>query len=40
MAAPELRINEAIRVPTVRLLGPNGEQLGIIPTARALAKAQ
>jgi translation initiation factor IF-3 len=27
-------------VPTVRLLGPNGEQLGIIPTARALAKAQ
>jgi translation initiation factor IF-3 len=24
----------------VRLLGPNGEQLGIIPTARALAKAQ
>ena len=35
-----MRINEAIRVPTVRLLGPNGEQLGIIPTARALAKAQ
>ncbi|MDP9276326.1 MAG: translation initiation factor IF-3 [Chloroflexota bacterium] len=29
-----------MRVPTVRLLGPNGEQLGIIPTARALAKAQ
>jgi len=24
----------------VRLLGPNGEQLGVIPTARALAKAQ
>ena len=24
----------------MRLLGPNGEQLGIIPTARALAKAQ
>src|SRR5216110_3545743 len=40
IATPELRINEAIRVPTVRLLGPNGEQLGIIPTARALAKAQ
>ncbi|HEV8534259.1 MAG TPA: translation initiation factor IF-3, partial [Candidatus Limnocylindria bacterium] len=40
MAAPELRINEAIRVPHVRLIGPNGEALGIVPTARALAKAQ
>ena len=29
-----------IRVPTVRLIGPNGEQLGVVPTARALAKAQ
>jgi translation initiation factor IF-3 len=27
-------------VPTVRLIGANGEQLGVVPTARALAKAQ
>jgi translation initiation factor IF-3 len=29
-----------IRVPTVRLIGVNGEALGVVPTARALAKAQ
>src|SRR5881398_592150 len=29
-----------IRVPTVRLIGANGEALGVVPTARALAKAQ
>jgi translation initiation factor IF-3 len=29
-----------IRVPTVRLIGSKGEQLGVVPTARALAKAQ
>ena len=29
-----------IRVPTVRLIGVNGEPLGVVPTARALAKAQ
>ncbi|HEY7624642.1 MAG TPA: translation initiation factor IF-3 [Candidatus Limnocylindria bacterium] len=34
-------MNEQIRgVPAVRLIGPNGESLGIVPTARALAKAQ
>ena len=27
-------------MPTVRLIGANGEQLGVVPTARALAKAQ
>ncbi|HEV8654355.1 MAG TPA: translation initiation factor IF-3 [Candidatus Limnocylindria bacterium] len=40
MAAPELRINESIRVPAVRLIGPNNEQLGVVPTQRALAHAQ
>ncbi|HUQ42645.1 MAG TPA: translation initiation factor IF-3 [Candidatus Limnocylindrales bacterium] len=40
MAAPELRINDMIRVPAVRLIGPNGEQLGVLPTQRALAHAQ
>jgi len=29
-----------IRVPAVRLIGPNGEQLGVLPTQRALAHAQ
>src|SRR2546423_11045319 len=29
-----------IRVPTVRLIGVNGEALGVVPPARALAKAQ
>ena len=28
-----------IRVPAVRLIGPNGEQLGVLPTQRALAHA-
>ncbi|MGP6174891.1 translation initiation factor IF-3 [Corynebacterium sp. A21] len=35
----EARINERIRVPEVRLVGPNGEQVGIVRTddARKLA---
>ena len=28
-----------IRVPAVRLIGPNGEQLGVLPTQRGLAHA-
>ncbi len=36
----ELRINEAIRVKEVRLLGEDGEQLGVFPIAEALAKAK
>jgi translation initiation factor IF-3 len=36
----ELRINERIRVPQVRLVGPNGETVGIVPTADALRLAQ
>ena len=34
------RINERIRVPEVRLVGPNGEQLGIIKIEEALRMAQ
>ena len=34
------RINERIRVPQVRLIGADGEQLGIVETAEALKHAQ
>ena len=36
----EPRINDRIRVPEVRLVGPNGEQVGIVPIAEALELAQ
>jgi translation initiation factor IF-3 len=36
----ELRINERIRVPEVRLVGPNGEQVGIVAVNDALRLAQ
>ncbi|MGA8572048.1 MAG: translation initiation factor IF-3 [Desulfobaccales bacterium] len=35
-----MRINEQIRVPDVRLIGPEGEQIGVMPTKEALAQAQ
>lgn len=35
----EHRINENIRVPQVRLIDENGEQAGVVPTARALQRA-
>ncbi|MBI3998088.1 MAG: translation initiation factor IF-3 [Armatimonadetes bacterium] len=35
----ETRINEQIRAHQVRLIGPNGEQLGVLPIREALAKA-
>ena len=34
------RINERIRVPEVRLIGPDGEQVGVLKIADALAFAQ
>jgi translation initiation factor IF-3 len=34
------RINERIRVPKVRLIGADGEQLGIVATNEALKRAQ
>lgn len=36
----ETRINERIRVPEVRLVGPNGEQVGIVRVEDALRLAQ
>ncbi|WP_347943269.1 translation initiation factor IF-3 [Sphaerisporangium sp. TRM90804] len=36
----EPRINERIRVPEVRLVGPNGEQVGIVTIGDALKLAQ
>ena len=36
----EPRINERIRVPEVRLVGPNGEQVGIVAINDALRLAQ
>jgi len=35
----EPRINDRIRVPEVRLVGPNGEQVGIVPIGKALDMA-
>jgi len=34
-----VRINEQIRVPEVRLIGPEGEQIGVMLTKEALAQA-
>ena len=36
----DLRVNERIRVPEVRLVGPNGEQVGIVRIEDALRLAQ
>ena len=36
----QTRVNEQIRITPVRLVGPNGEQVGVIPTADALAMAR
>lgn len=35
-----MRMNEEIRVPEVRLIGEEGEQLGIVPVAEAIRKAK
>jgi translation initiation factor IF-3 len=36
----ERRINQMIRVPEVRLIGSDGEQIGIVPASDALARSQ
>jgi translation initiation factor IF-3 len=36
----QTRINERIRVPEVRLIGDDGNQVGVLPTAEALKYAQ
>ncbi len=33
-------MNEKIRVPEVRVIGPDGQQLGVLSTSEALAKAR
>jgi translation initiation factor IF-3 len=37
---PEVRVNERIRVPQVRVIGDDGEQAGVLPVREALALAQ
>ncbi len=37
---PEIRVNERIRVPQVRVIGDDGEQIGVLPVREALALAQ
>jgi translation initiation factor IF-3 len=37
---PEVRVNERIRVPQVRVIGDDGQQIGVITTREALAMAQ
>jgi translation initiation factor IF-3 len=39
-AAPKVRTNERIRAPQVRVITPDGEQLGIITVPEALQKAE
>lgn len=39
LISPDSRINERIRVPEVRLVGPNGEQVGIVRIEDALRLA-
>jgi len=34
------RINEQIRISPIRLIGVNGEQLGVVPTSEGLEKAR
>ena len=37
---PKQRINHLIKVPEVRVIGPEGEQLGILKTSEALRQAR
>jgi len=39
-AAPRHMINEAIRSPQVRLIGPNGDQIGVVATRDAIVAAK
>ncbi|MFH1413624.1 MAG: translation initiation factor IF-3 [Candidatus Omnitrophota bacterium] len=34
-----IRVNEKIRIPQVRVIGPQGDQLGVMPTQQALGLA-
>jgi translation initiation factor IF-3 len=37
---PQIRINQRIRVPEIRVIGENGEMLGVMQTSEALRRAQ
>jgi len=37
---PETRVNERIRVPQVRVIGDDGQQVGVLPVREALTLAQ
>jgi translation initiation factor IF-3 len=37
---PQIRVNQRIRVPEVRVVGDQGEMLGVLPTHEALRRAQ
>jgi translation initiation factor IF-3 len=37
---PEVRVNERIRVPQVRVIGDDGQQIGVLPVRDALVLAQ
>lgn len=37
---PRIRANEAIRVPEIRVIGADGNQLGVMPTQQALQMAR
>lgn len=38
--APQIRVNDRIRAPRVRVVTAKGDQLGVMPTREALAKAK
>ena len=38
-AISDPRTNDKIRAPKVRLVGPNGEQVGVVPIEKALSLA-
>lgn len=40
ISANEFRVNESIRVPEVRLIGPNGENVGVVSIKQALQIAR
>ena len=40
IAEPRVRVNKEIRVKEVRVIGPEGEQIGVLPMPQALKKAE
>ena len=40
IAQQDLRVNERIRIPRIRVVGPDGDQVGIMETEAALAMAR